>query len=278
MLRFHSYLLLINLVLVSCSVNEDPADITKSVTDSQVNSGRFIDSLFYIDSIKVRIIKRTNSNKDLLLLPGWNFPISHWGDSTRILEYARKYNYNVIMPEMKKSIYHKELYAATHADYRQEKSLHWLSDSFIPRLNSLELLLMENEVTVLGISTGGRGAVALKFALNDIFDDAVSLSGDFSTVSFPDDNLYKRYFGEMKSNPAIWKREDLTQIPLQLSGNIILYHGKMDDIVPFKHSVLLNESLQAKEKNCKLKLDNSAGHNYTYWNQAIEDYFTTRNE
>jgi enterochelin esterase-like enzyme len=237
-----------------------------------------MDSVIYIDSIKVRIIKRTNSNKDLLLLPGWNFPISHWEDSTKILEYAIKHNYNVIMPEMKKSIYHKEVYAATHADYRQEKSLHWLSDTFIPRLNSFELLLLENEVTVLGISTGGRGAVALKFALNEIFDDAVSLSGDFNTVSFPNDNLYKRYFGEMKSNPAIWKSEDLTQIPVQLSGNIILYHGKMDDIVPFNHSVLLNESLRAKEKNCKLNLDNTAGHNYTYWNQAIQDYFSTRNE
>lgn len=259
--------------MISCEAEIDDRGIARNVPQKSTISKSTSDTLIVVDNIKVRMIQRANAKGTLLLLPGWNFPIDHWADSTKLLEIAEERQFNVIMPEMGKSIYSRQIYDVTHADYRNEKTLKWLTEILIPRIQEYDQLQSEQYVLCVGISTGARGAVALKLERNDIIDDVLALSGDYSTMKFPQDNLYKRYFGNLEGNKILWQMEDLTSSTKNIDGRITLYHGKRDEVVPYGHSVLLYDSLLKKKVDCSLLIKEDFGHDYRFWNNAIGDFF-----
>jgi pimeloyl-ACP methyl ester carboxylesterase len=260
-------------LLISCEAEIDDRGTARNVPQKSTISKSTSDTLIVVDNIKVRMIQRANAKGNLLLLPGWNFPIDHWADSTKLLVIAEERQFNVIMPEMGKSIYSRQIYDVTHADYRDEKTLKWLTDTLIPRIQEYDLLQSKQYVLCVGISTGARGAVALKLERNDIVDDVLALSGDYSTMKFPQDNLYKRYFGNLEGNKVVWQKEDLTSNTNNIEGRITLYHGKRDAIVPYRHSSLLYDSMFKKKVNCSLLIREDFSHDYLFWNTAISDYF-----
>lgn len=257
------------IVLTSCGEKVEKSLISVKQDDETHD---VIDTIQIEDGIRVRIvINDVKSKSDLILLTGWNFPLEHWNDSTGIIEIAKENGWNLIMPEMGKSIYHQRVYPETRADWSREKTVVWLTDTLFPRLRlSYGILDTGRFVRVLGISTGGRGAMALVNKEPGLIDEVISLSGDYSTISFPNDNLYRGYFGELSENAMIWKNEDLCKVPPQTKSKFILIHGEKDKIVPVEHSERLNDLLLSKNKRVQFLKDSSGGHNYIFWKAMID--------
>jgi pimeloyl-ACP methyl ester carboxylesterase len=261
-------------VFIGCGVPSQPqAEIPAAASRESLTT---FDSTWSESGVMVRVVVNDPGGKqDLLLLPGWNFPIRHWEDSTRVLELAAQGGWNVVMPEMKKSIYHLQTYPDTRKDWRSEKGLPWLADTLIPKLQlEFGILLPEHRVKVMGLSTGGRGAVALAVYKRGLVGEVVSLSGDFSTLQFPNDNLYRGYFGELRDHEDIWQAEDLCLASLPSGVKVLLVHGEEDDVVPILHSELLSKSLTDRKHPCGFKRIPGAGHSYALWAAWIDSALT----
>lgn len=253
-------------LLFACS--EEKAERVR-IADAEHEEISEIDTLLLLNNTRVRLVKFSESKRNLILLPGWNYPIEHWEDSTNWLSWARENRVTLIMPDMHKSIYQLENYPQTRPDWKAEKSLSWLNDTLIPHLKEeFDVLHESDEVAVLGISTGGRGAIALAQRIPELIDEAYSLSGDFATLDFPNDNLYRGYFGPLKGNEEIWKAEDLCRKEYSSSISCYLFHAQNDGVVPVAHSQRLEEQIKTKNVRVQLFIQNAGGHNYAYWNEV----------
>jgi len=227
------------------------------------------------------ILPETEFRGTILALPGWNYPSSHWIDSTRLKEKANREGYILILPNMEKSIYSAGVYPETRKDWQEEVTRTWFTDSVIHILQrDLKILLPEQQTFILGLSTGGRGALFLALDNPNTFDAGASLSGDFDPSCFPENNLYRGFFGEYKDFKNRWEESEnpLSKIE-QLNTPFYIGHGLKDRIVPIKHSELFYDALGDKQNNSIFHIDSTAGHNYEYWDSEIDaviDFFKSK--
>lgn len=225
---------------------------------------------------KVRVYQpNVKKRGTILLLPGWNYPIEHWSDSTKVLELARREGYNLVMPDMGKTIYHQRVYPETRSDWKGEATRSWIYDTLIPFIQGKTGLLLTGDPNfILGISTGGRGAVIIGFEQKGRFKAIASLSGDFDQSAFPQDNLYKGYFGSAEQFPERYKeKENPCTFISEDNPALMLVHGKDDQIVPAMHSTHFYKRLK-ENKGHQLRLVNGQGHQYTFWNSEMEAVFS----
>jgi len=227
------------------------------------------------------------SKGTILVLQGWNFPNTDWCDSTSLCDKALEEGYVLVFPEMGKSIYSENTYDETRSDWKKYPTRKWLRDSVIGKLQKeLRLFEPESQNFVLGLSTGGRGALLLAIDMPDEFSGCATLSGDYDQSMFPNDNLYVGYFGKMKAFEDRWKKvENPIQMMLMKDLRVPLYvgHGLKDKIVPYFHFELLKEFLEhmKPEVDVVYHTDSTAQHNYSYWSSEVDnvlDFFEKSSE
>lgn len=207
----------------------------------------------------------------VLVLQGWNFPNTSWSDSSNLEILASEMGYALVMPNMGKSIYHKRVYPQTRKDWRKYPTRTWLMDTMVAELQTKYALFLEEQSNfVMGLSTGGRGAFILAQEYPEIFKAGASLSGDYDQDAFPNDNLYRGYFG---TNPEKWSADEN---PMSNAGSwgvsMYIAHGEADEIVPVKHALRLKEVKQQLKKSTDewtFRIDGSAGHNYQFWGSEV---------
>lgn len=214
----------------------------------------------------------------ILVLQGWNFPNTSWSDSSNLESLASKMGFVLVMPDMGKSIYQKRNYPETRVDWRKYPTRTWLMDTMILELqNEFNLFLEGVPNYVMGLSTGGRGAFILAQENPKVFRAGASLSGDYDQSAFPDDNLYRGYFG---TDPEKWS-DDENPMSFASSWCVPMYiaHGGADKIVPVKHAELL-QAVKVEnggiEEGWVFRIDEGAGHDYKFWASeviAILQYF-----
>lgn len=206
----------------------------------------------------------------ILVLQGWNFPNTSWCDSTDLCEKALEEGYFLILPEMKKSIYHWQAYPETRADWQKYPTRDWLINTVCSSLNEdFNLLSPDHNNNVLGLSTGGRGALIIAQENPSIFKAGASLSGDYDQSAFPNDNLYRGYFGtdsskwNAKENPISFIKE--WKVPMYIG------HGAKDNIVPVEHMLHLQSLTDSLLPDLEFKyhLSPHAGHDYYYWGTEV---------
>lgn len=218
-----------------------------------------------------------SSRGTILVLQGWNFPNTDWCDSTSFCTRALEEGYVLVFPEMGKSIYSENTYAETRSDWLKYPTRKWLRDSVIGKLQQeFGLFDKSDRNFVLGLSTGGRGALLLAIDLPQEFSGCATLSGDYDQSMFPNDNLYVGFFGKMNSFKDRWKKEE-NPINLMLRKDlrvpVYIGHGMADNVVPYFHFELLKEFLDNIKPEVEIvyHTDSTANHNYTYWNSEVEN-------
>lgn len=235
------------------------------------------DTLLTINYVEVAMYKPKNENVNatLLLLPGWNYPYNHWYDSTSIQKLADSLGYNLVMPSMRKTIYQDSIYPETRKDWKNEKTVHWLTDTLIPFLQlNYGVLKMEQCNFVLGISTGGKGVGVLALRSDGVFTAGAALSGDFDLLNYPNDALNEGFLGPKNTFEARWKREDLLTKSREVKFPLLLCHGASDSVVPFAQSASFwNACSKGKVAVTLFKKDKGA-HDYPFWNEAIKEAMT----
>ncbi len=221
-------------------------------------------------------IPEKKSISTILVLNGWNFPRDDWQKKTSILKQADENSYTLIFPEMGKTIYESEFFIETKTKYFIEPGGKWCKEKLIPSLNQIGFLIEGNMNFVMGLSTGGRGAVILALNSPKIFKKVASISGDFDQSILPNDKLMINIYGKMDEFPNRWKEIDN---PFHSSKNwnlpIYLGHGKKDKIVPFSQSENFHKELKKLHPNLKIIFHESEndGHDYKYWESEVKPIF-----
>lgn len=211
----------------------------------------------------------------ILLLHGWNLPYMEWCEKTDFCQKATSQGYYVIVPDFKKSAYQYTFYPETIERYRSNPTRQWMLDSLFPFLRKHTGLLQPGQPSfVLGLSTGGRGALLLALDAPETFRACASLSGDFDQREMPTDNIMTNYYGSIKKFPERWSGKDNIAVrAAELKTPVYLAHTRDDKVVPFAQTQLMYDSLKVRNSSLDViyaPVDTS-GHTYTFWGACTDD-------
>lgn len=212
----------------------------------------------------------------ILLLQGWNFIPTHWCEHSKICDLALAKGYNLVMPDMGKSIYHSMVYKETRADWVKYPTRKWLVDSLFRYLQAnWDVLQMNERNFVIGLSTGARGALLVAMDCPSLFKGVGALSGDYNQVLMPTDNLCKGYYGDYRSNKQRWKSVDNPFYRIkELKTPIYLGHGLKDQVVPSAQTTLFFKELKKVNPNLKAKMNTpQKAHDYLFWANEVDAMF-----
>lgn len=235
------------------------------------------DSVIFLNGHKVLL---TFTNKPvvgtILLLQGWNFPPTDWCNRTTICKVALEKGYNLVMPDMGKSIYHSQVFKETRADWVKYPTRKWLVETLFIHLNK-EYGLFEISARnfVIGLSTGARGAVLVAMDCPGLFKGVAALSGDYNQLALPNDNLCKGYYGAYSSNKLRWKTVDNPSVSVaKLKTPIYLSHGLTDKVVPCSQTTNFYKEIKKTSPNLNVKLHTpKANHDYQFWGSEVPAIF-----
>lgn len=264
------FVLILSMILgMSCEEqqHEGDSDIEKAHDEVCL----FSDTVFYVsslnDSVEVIIDYPESLVKGtVILLQGWNFPNSNWCDSTQLCAELSKQGFVVVQPDMKKSIYAWKRYKQTRKDWYNMPTRQWFVDTLIPRLQSIHILDPKQTNAIIGLSTGARGALLIGLDSKGLFSHIVVLSGDYDQQKFPNDNLYKGYFGTIAKHPECYvgKENPIEQLD-KFKGKLFIAHGGQDKVVAVQHSRRLVDKLKEVGTFYEYVEVNDAKHDYAFW-------------
>jgi dipeptidyl aminopeptidase/acylaminoacyl peptidase len=242
------------------------------------------DTSIFVNNVKVDIRFPERALKGcILVLPGWNFSTNDCCQKSDFCTSALQKGYCLIMPDMRKSVYHKQTFLETRADWLQYPTRTWLIDTMIPYLqNHFQILISNTKNYLFGISTGARGVALVALYTNNLFIAGAGLSGDYNQADLPNDNLMKGYYGTFEGFKIRWLGEDNPQLNAKnLKIPLYLGHGNSDKVVPVSQSINFYNELKNVNPalNHKLHVAENSGHDYNYWNSEIDAvllFFETR--
>ena len=275
--KFHSTLIVALVLFLSGCQSAEPEN--RVVQDEAVEEEHYSpaeDTLFVFTSggkqIETFIVRsKVKRIGTILALPGWNYPYNHWCDSTNLCEMASAKGYDIVMPSMGKTIYSDSIYEQTRSDWKNEVTRDWINEFMIPTLQQQYNVLQLNEQNkIVGISTGGRGAVLLAMDNPDLFDAGAALSGDYEMTAFKSDNLYRGFFGAYDNYQDVWEgHENPISSITGLKVPFYIVHGADDQIVPSNHAEILFNYLDSNVHQLNIVKDQ--GHDYQFWSQEISN-------
>lgn len=211
-------------------------------------------------------------------MPGWNYSKSSWIDNSNLEKFSQKYDYTLILPNMKKTLYENKYYRATKLKWHNIPGGIFLKQHFIPHIQKKYALLSHNQFNaLLGLSTGGRGVILTALNNPKLFSVAASLSGDYAQEKMPKDRLITAVYGEYSKFPRRWKTVDN---PRYLASKwripIYLSHGLKDNVVPASQTKLFYKRLNSIHKNkfpIFYKISPNGKHDYKFWNSELKPIF-----
>ena len=104
------------------------------------------DTILTIDKRQVFIkICEHKPKGTFILLHGWNLPADDWCSKTTLCKKIIKRGYNIVMPDMGKSVYQEINFHETRSEWLMYPTRKWLSDTLIPLLQKKYSLLLINE-------------------------------------------------------------------------------------------------------------------------------------
>ncbi len=210
----------------------------------------------------------------ILALHGWNLSCNDWCDSTSLCDKAKAMGYEVVLPNMGKSIYSNKYYPQTRKDWATFPTRMWLQDTLLTYLQTqFNLLVTDNDNFILGLSTGGKGATLLALDNPDLFKSVAVLSGDFDQTYDTTSSFYKGFYGSYSVFKQRWMKDDNVMFNVKdYVVPIYLGHGFQDNVVDIQETKLFHKSLLSNHPNLRLELhiDTLAKHNYNYWNSEVD--------
>ena len=253
-------------------------------SDQSARSNSIADSLLTtkedtIAGVAVTLIQDfndfSNSAGVILVLPGWDFERHRWLNETKLRQYAKSHRYTLLLPEMKRSIYATHFYPETTPAAKRDKTGKWLTDTFIPAIQKkYGLLKVGGRNFVLGLSTGGRGAVYCSWKLPLVFKAAATLSGDFDQTKLTSDFLMISVYWSYVKHKNRWMQDDnLFHVTDSIKQPIFIAHGEADRVVPFSQSYTFYEKIKKTNSEVKKDFVANAGHDFKFWGGELPPVF-----
>ncbi|NER35097.1 MAG: prolyl oligopeptidase family serine peptidase [Oscillatoria sp. SIO1A7] len=217
-------------------------------------------------------------DRSVLVLPGWNFSRTNWVENAPLVEYADRYGYALILPEMLQTVYASSYYPETNLRWNRLPGGQFIKEQFLPAIQKKHNLLKPGQHnTLLGLSTGGRGVALIALENPGLFVAGASLSGDFSQENMPSDNLMTALYGSFEQFPDRWKGRDNPQArAAEWIMPLYLAHGTADEVVPESQSRLFYEAL-IRDRGDLILVEYhpiaGAGHDYSFWGGQLPAVF-----
>jgi S-formylglutathione hydrolase FrmB len=255
------------------TTNDSSAMITNSKKPVKDTTLTLKDRQYEVETLI--LVPDSASTGVLMLLPGWNYPNTGWGDNTTFCKKALAEGYILVMPQMGKSTYQTYFYPETRKEWLEYPSKSWLIDTLIRHLQDSMDLLIEGEYNfVAGLSTGGRGAALLALELPNIFTGCAALSADFDHARLCYDPIYIGFYGDIKKHPERFFETD--NILLQADKYVCptyLGHGLLDKVAPPDQTEIFYNYVKGKHPNLKLELnlEPNHAHTYAYWGSEVDN-------
>jgi pimeloyl-ACP methyl ester carboxylesterase len=284
--------LITSLILLGCSTEEKTEVKTSTKQNKAIVTSKkqvctepkinLFDTVLYFENdfnSKIRVlIKRTKSKRylgTLILLHGWNHSPEHWINNMQFVNRALKNGYDVILPDLGKSMYALQRFKETRMDLANTATRTWMNNTLIKSFFKTQLRNKDDKVFLIGISTGARGAVLL--AQDNIFSfkGIVAISGDYCPQIMQNDKLMTAYYGSYIKYKDRWLNNDNPQRNIHLTKlPTLLIHGKQDFVVPYNQSKDLYLEAQKKGlRNITYFEDPIGKHDFKSWDQYSDLIF-----
>lgn len=201
----------------------------------------------------------------MYLLHGRSDDCNAWLNSTRLTSYAEKYNFLIVMPEVRLSYYADE--------YMGQKYWTYLTEELTEKVENWFNVNPKAKRFVAGLSMGGYGA--FKWALNypDYFAGAASLSGamdvlDLWSRDVMRDDEFKRVF---QSKRQFSKSENnlmyLVKNQKYNEGYFLQMCGTEDFLI--EDNRRFNKLAEKQIKHYDY-VEQAGDHNWDYWDMTIQ--------
>jgi pimeloyl-ACP methyl ester carboxylesterase len=284
--------LITSLILLGCSTEEKTEVKTSTKQNKAIVTSKkqvctepkinLFDTVLYFENdfnSKIRVlIKRTKSKRylgTLILLHGWNHSPEHWINNMQFVNRALKNGYDVILPDLGKSMYALQRFKETRMDLANTATRTWMNNTLIKSFFKTQVRNKHDKVFLIGISTGARGAVLL--AQDNIFSfkGIVAISGDYCPQIMQNDKLMTAYYGSYIKYKDRWLNNDNPQRNIHLTKlPTLLIHGKQDFVVPYNQSKDLYLEAQKKGlRNITYFEDPIGKHDFKSWDQYSDLIF-----
>jgi S-formylglutathione hydrolase FrmB len=240
--------------------------------ESSTKTDTLLTYYYFKRPVPVQIQYADTSKATLIVLPGWNLKATEWCEKTSLCEKAKEQGFDLVVVEMQRSVYLKEYYPQTRADYKDYPTRSWLMDSVVQPLFTKNLVANENPVFVLGLSTGGRGAAILALENPEIFSGAASLSGDFNPLLQKNDALMINSLGPYSKFPELWNGDNnISKRAKEFKTPLYIGHGQQDKVCPLIQSTDFVKILKTTHPTLRVVSHFPAnyGHTYAYWDSEV---------
>jgi enterochelin esterase-like enzyme len=259
--------------------------------------GQWIDTIKLAGSVKIndsQIIKDTGrmlvylpagyNGKDSLplaiALHGWGQKPDDWRKNTKIELLADHYQVILAVPAMGKTVYEYQYYPESKSKWSQIPGARWIGEVVLPYMvKNYAVSHQQSHTTLIGVSTGGRGAVVVGERY-PAFGFVASVSGTYDLnilgKSEGEYKIHKVIFGDRDSFPDRWKEENCINAKwIDALKKVTLYiaHGENDPVVQPSQLESMRGFLKSLHHNYQIVLVKKAKHDWVFWDSQLPAIF-----
>jgi acetyl esterase/lipase len=249
------FLIFLFLMVASCK-KEQPFE-----SDYPVDKKLVIENQLYGNNIRnvmdIYLSKnRTNDTKTIIFIHGGGWKAGDKSDFKYFASFFSDSGINTI------TMNYRYADASNEIDYNEILADIGKAISFI-KSNSKKYGSNFNEITLFGASAGGHLALLYAYKCGNI-KSVISLAGptDFNDEAILSINGMPELVNNVVGNSSYEKRSEASPITHVNNTTTLLYHGKLDTIVPYSQSEKLFKKISALNPENKLTLFANCGHEF----------------
>lgn len=196
--------------------------------------------------------KKGDNLRTLIVLHEYNETMREWEVNTNIEKYADDYNFILVCPNMRTSLYESKFYPETTNRWAEMPGGKFIGEVLINYIRkNFAIGSTRDKTGIFGVANGARGALLVSSKYYDIFSVSTGMSGNYDSLSMTRNKRLISVYGEFKRFKERWEQDDnIIKLAVNLKNtSVYLWHGVKDYNIPREHSVMLAMRLKHLQKN-----------------------------
>ncbi|TAL32462.1 MAG: hypothetical protein EPN93_16025 [Spirochaetes bacterium] len=227
-----------------------------------------------------RTLSETGERRTLIALHGYRGNFTEWGANTEIQKFAEEFGIAIVCPDMGATLYETRYYPETQVKWNPQPGGSWITAVLLPFLReNYGLARSRSHTGIMGVSTGGRGALLMASLHPDLFQSAAGISGYYDTSVMTGNPLLPTVYGPYAGFKERWEKDDnIMELAANLADTpVYLAHGFKDRDIPIEQSQLLGMKIRQLRKQSpgKFPLEfqelPQMSHGWVYWRLMTGD-------
>jgi len=285
--RFFTAILFLNVVF-AVSAQAPKSEVENPKTNAQISAKSWqdfqLDSKLMTRKMPYRVILPANYASEkvsypvVYLLHGLTGHFDNWADRTKLNEYAKNYNYIIVMPEGNNGWY------SDSANVPADKYESYIIQELIPEIErKFRAKTERGNRAIAGLSMGGYGAVKFGFKYPQMFALVGSFSGALGAASLTEKEVGTKgtiaesingVFGS--SDNANRPANDVFKMAREASADKIkslpfIYQDCGTEDFLYKNNRDFADLLQEKKIPHEFR-EAPGGHDWKFWNSQVKEF------